>query len=146
MARSNSRRRGNKPASSPVQDVAEPRAESTLESDAFSWHAENRPRRVFVCIGPSCSDQKSRGILTEVKKQIERVELADQVHVYAATCLSHCSRAPVMQVYPEGTFYCNILPRDVRTIINEHVEKGNVVDHFAYDPFSAIQWNDEIDS
>lgn len=117
-----------------------------MEPDDFSWHWENRPRRVFVCIGPSCSDQKSRGILTEVKKQIERVELNESVHVYAATCLSHCSRAPVMQVFPEGTIYCSILPRDVRTIVSEHLENGNVVDHFSYDPFGAIQWNDEIDS
>ena len=37
----------------------------------------------------TCSDQKSRGILTELKKQIERQEMGDRVHVYTATCLSH---------------------------------------------------------
>ena len=116
------------------------------EVDTNCWDAESRPRRVFVCIGPSCSDQKSRGILTELKKQIERQDLSNRVQIFTATCLSHCLRAPVMQVYPEGTLYCSILPRDVRTIVAEHLEKGQAVDHFAYDPFATVRWNDEIDS
>lgn len=101
---------------------------------------------MFVCIGSYCSDQKSRGILTELKKQVERQDLADRVHVYTATCLNNCSRAPVMQVFPEGTIYCTILPRDVRTIVNEHLERGRAVDHFTHDPFASVRWNDEIDS
>lgn len=143
-----SRRRKKRQGSSRGGDSAgEARSESVeAEPTASAWDEENRPRRVFVCIGPSCSDQKSRGILTELKKQIERQELDDRVHVYTATCLSHCLRAPVMQVYPEGTFYCNILPRDVRTIVSEHLERGQVVEHFTYDPFAAVRWNDEIDS
>lgn len=143
-----SRRRKKRQGSSRGGDSAgEARSESVeAEPTASAWDEENRPRRVFVCIGSSCSDQKSRGILTELKKQIERQELEDRVHVYTATCLSHCLRAPVMQVYPEGTFYCNILPRDVRTIVSEHLERGQAVEHFTYDPFATIRWNDEIDS
>ena len=112
--------------------------------DAFRQRVEERPRRIFVCIGASCSEQKSRGILTEFKKQIARHNL--RVEVYTATCLSQCLRAPAVQVFPEGTFYCKILPRDVRTIVSEHLEKGRIVEHFVHDPFAAIRWNDEIDS
>ena len=122
------------------QQVDEPKTETDYQDE------ETRPRRVFVCIGATCSDQKSRGILTELKKQIDRQDMGDRVHVYTATCLSHCLRAPVMQVFPEGVFYCNILPRDVRTIVNEHLERGQTVDHFVYDPFDSVIWNDEIDS
>jgi (2Fe-2S) ferredoxin len=51
-----------------------------------------------------------------------------------------------MQVYPEGTIYCEFVPRDVRTIVSEHLEQGQVVEHLRHDPFAAVQWNDEIDS
>ena len=146
MARSQYRRHKKKPQSSRRMNSSEAKPETPAEDVASSWDGENRPRRVFVCIGPSCSDQKSRGILTEVKKQIERLDLANSVQVYPATCLSQCTRAPVVQVYPEGTIYCDILPRDVRTIVSEHLVKGKVVDHIAFDPFRAIHWNDEIDS
>ena len=115
-------------------------------ADAIHCEATERPRRVFVCIGYSCSEQKSRGILTEFKKQIERHTLKDRVDVYTSTCLSQCLRAPAVQVFPEGTLYCKILPRDVRTIVTEHLEENRVVEHFVHDPFSSISWNDEIDS
>ena len=115
-------------------------------ADAFHDDAIESPRRIFVCIGSSCSEQKSRGILTEFKKQIERHNLKDRVDVYTSTCLSQCLRAPAVQVYPEGTFYCKILPRDVRTIVAEHLDKNRVVEHFVHDPFASIRWNDDIDS
>ena len=146
MARSDYRKQKKKPQSSRRMNSSEAKPETPAEDDASSWDGENRPRRVFVCIGPSCSDQKSRGILIEVKKQIERLDLAKSVQVYTATCLSHCTRAPVVQVYPEGTIYCDIQPRHVRTIVSEHLAKGQVVDHITFDPFGAIHWNDEIDS
>ncbi len=146
MARRESRKNRKRSSSSRRNSKAGAPRSGSEESNALSDSEGDRPRRVFVCIGSSCSDQKSRGILTEVKKQIERNELTGRVQVYTATCLSHCLRAPVMQVYPEGTFYCNILPRDVRTIVAEHMGKGQVVDHFAYDPFATVRWNDEIDS
>ena len=114
--------------------------------DAFHDGAIERPRRIFVCIGPSCSEQKSRGILTELKKQIERHKLKKRVEIYTSTCLSQCLRAPAVQVFPEGTFYCRIMPRDVRTIVSEHLDKNRVVEHFVHDPFTVIRWNDEIDS
>ena len=101
----------------------------------------------FLCASARIAPtRRGRGILTELKKQVERQNLADGVHVYTATCLNNCTRAPVMQVFPEGTIYCNILPRDVRTIVNEHLEKGRAVDHFTHDPFASVRWNDEIDS
>ena len=146
MAKRDSRKRRKHQRSSRTKSNAEEQRDSPAVTESDYWDEESRPRRVFVCIGSSCSDQKSRGILTELKKQIERQEMNDRVHVYTATCLSHCLRAPVMQVFPEGVIYCNILPRDVRTIVNEHLERGRAVDHFTYDPFASVVWNDEIDS
>lgn len=146
MPKRDSRKRRKHQRSSRNKNKADEKQDNQPKTESEYWDEETRPRRVFVCIGASCSDQKSRGILTELKKQIERQEIADRVHVYTATCLSHCLRAPVMQVFPEGTLYCNILPRDVRTIVNEHLERGQAVDHFTYDPFASVLWNDEIDS
>ncbi len=146
MAKSGSRRKRKKPQSSRRRQRAKEAPPAPVEADDYSWDMESRPRRVFVCIGPSCADQKSRGILTEVKKQVDRLGLRESVHVYAATCLSHCKRAPVMRVYPEGTIYCQVQPRDVRTLVNEHLYKGEVVTLFSHDPFTTVQWNDEIDS
>ena len=146
MPKRESRKRRKYHAASRGKGTSGETRDTPAEVDTNSGDADSRPRRVFVCIGSSCSDQKSRGILTELKKQIERQDLTNRIHVYTATCLSHCLRAPVMQVYPEGTLYCNILPRDVRTIVTEHLEEGQTVDHFAFDPFATIRWNDEIDS
>jgi (2Fe-2S) ferredoxin len=34
-------------------------------------------------------------------------------------------------VYPEGVWYGQVTPADVPEIIEEHIEKGNVVDRLA---------------
>lgn len=146
MPKQNSRKRRKHQRTVQAKRKSVQHQNDNSETEIDYQDEESRPRRVFVCIGSTCSDQKSRGILTELKKQIERQEMGDRVHVYTATCLSQCLRAPVMQVFPEGIFYCNILPRDVRTIVNEHLEKGQTVDHFTYDPLASVLWNDEIDS
>ena len=42
-----------------------------------------------------------------------------------------CSIGPTVLVYPEGIWYAQVQPEDVREIIEEHLEKGDVVERLA---------------
>ena len=42
-----------------------------------------------------------------------------------------CSIGTAVLVYPEGVWYAQVQPEDVQEIVEEHIEKGNVVERLA---------------
>jgi (2Fe-2S) ferredoxin len=97
---------------------------------------------VFVCNGKSCSAVGS----AEVKAAFER-ELGDrnlrygkvskgrnpEGSVLLTDCgsVGFCSIGPAVLVYPENVWYAQVTPDDVPEIIEQHLEKGNVVERLA---------------
>ena len=99
-------------------------------------------RHVFVCNGKSCAQVGS----AEVKAEFERILEAKGVRqgkeskgrnpmgeIVLTDCgsVGFCSIGVAVLVYPEGIWYGQVQPEDVAEIIEEHLEKGNVVDRLA---------------
>jgi (2Fe-2S) ferredoxin len=99
-------------------------------------------RHVFVCNGKSCSQVGS----AEVKAEFERILEAKGLRqgkeskgrnpmgeVVLTDCgsVGFCSIGVAVLVYPEGVWYGQVQAEDVSEIIEEHLEKGNVVDRLA---------------
>ena len=97
---------------------------------------------VFVCNGKSCSAVGS----AEVKAAFEKELLARKLRygkeskgrnpegpILLTDCgsVGFCSVGPTVIVYPEGVWYAQVTPEDVPEIIEEHLEKGNVVERLA---------------
>ena len=45
--------------------------------------------------------------------------------------IGFCSIGTAVMVYPDGTMYGQVQPQDVPEIVEEHLEKGKVVDRLA---------------
>ena len=105
-------------------------------------------RHVFVCNGKSCAQVGS----AEVKAEFERILEAKGVRqgkeskrrnpmgeIVLTDCgsVGFCSIGVAVLVYPEGTWYGQVQADDVEEIIEEHLEKGNVVERLA-----LIEMND----
>src|SRR6476469_4783199 len=99
-------------------------------------------RHVFVCNGKSCSQVGS----AEVKAEFERILEAKGLRqgkeskgrnpmgeIVLTDCgsVGFCSIGTAVLVYPDGIWYAQVQPEDVREIIEEHLEKGNVVERLA---------------
>jgi (2Fe-2S) ferredoxin len=56
-----------------------------------------------------------------------------------ATCLGPCALAPVVQLFPEGTWYGGVTEAAVDRIVEEHLLGGRIVDAFAYQPTGRKQ-------
>ena len=97
---------------------------------------------VFVCNGKSCSAVGS----AEVKAAFERELVARNLRygkeskgrnpngtVLLTDCgsVGFCSIGPAVLVYPENVWYAQVAEKDVPEIIEEHLEKGNIVQRFA---------------
>jgi len=51
-----------------------------------------------------------------------------------STCLGPCNLAPVLQVFPEGTYYGGVTEDGIDRIIADHLLRDIVVDALAYAP------------
>lgn len=97
-------------------------------------------RHFFVCqnerppLGkPSCGVRGGKEILELLQEGLARhTELWSMVTVTGCACLGPCFDGPMMVVYPEGTWYANVQPADVKEIVESHMAGGKVVERLLY--------------
>ena len=87
---------------------------------------------VLVCTGTSCAASGSRSVLDVLQSEVADRGLADEVRVVETGCRGFCAMGPVMIVYPEGIFYCQVQAADVPEIVEETLVKGRVVERLTY--------------
>ncbi|MCR4440581.1 MAG: NADH-quinone oxidoreductase subunit NuoF [Peptococcaceae bacterium] len=87
---------------------------------------------VLVCTGTGCTSSDSRLVKSRLQKEIEDKGLEKEVRVVETGCFGFCNLGPIMVIYPEGTFYCQVKPDDVKDIVEEHLIKGRPVQRLLY--------------
>ncbi|MDD2422197.1 MAG: NADH-quinone oxidoreductase subunit NuoF [Heliobacteriaceae bacterium] len=87
---------------------------------------------VMVCGGAGCISSNCRDIVTALKAELAAKGLEKEVKVVLTGCMGPCDMGPVMIVYPEGTFYRRVKPKDAATIVEEHLANGTPVRRLLY--------------
>ncbi len=99
-------------------------------------------RQVFVCTGKSCAAVGGNEVLAEFNRILVEKNLRQGKESKGrnpmGTCvltecgsIGFCSVGTAVMVHPDGTMYGQVQPEDVAEIIEEHIEKGNVVERLA---------------
>ncbi len=99
-------------------------------------------RRVLVCEGGACNAAGADSIWGHLRNLQERRKLrvtGNGTMTAKSTCLGPCNLAPVLQVFPEGTYYGGVTENAIERIVEEHLLGGLVVDDFAYHPTGRKQ-------
>ena len=100
-------------------------------------------RRVLVCQGPACNSSGARGIWNHLRNEQRRLKLRTRgdggTMTALSSCLGPCNLAPVLQVFPEGTYYCGIDETGIDRIVERHLIAGEIVDELAYRPTGRKQ-------
>lgn len=99
-------------------------------------------RRVLVCMGGPCSDAGAAGLWQHLRARQDREKLRTAhagMMSCRTSCLGPCNLAPVMQVWPEGTYYCGVDEAALDRIIDGHVIGAEPVEALAYRPIGAKQ-------
>ena len=97
---------------------------------------------VFVCNGKSCSAVGSADVKRAFEEELQKRNLRygkaskgrnPNGAVVLTDCgsVGFCSIGTAVLVYPEGVWYAQVCAEDVPEIIEEHLEKGNVVERLA---------------
>lgn len=99
-------------------------------------------RRVLVCQGGACNMAGAETVWCHLRNQQVRQKLrvtGDGTMTAKSTCLGPCNLAPVVQVFPEGTYYGGVTEAAIDQIVSEHLLGGSVVEAFAYRPTGRKQ-------
>ncbi|HEV8592811.1 MAG TPA: (2Fe-2S) ferredoxin domain-containing protein [Pyrinomonadaceae bacterium] len=97
---------------------------------------------VFVCNGKSCSAVGSADVKAEFERILESKGIRQgkeskgrnpmgEVVLTDCSSVGFCSIGTAVLVYPEGVWYAQVTPEDVSEIIEEHLEKGHIVERLA---------------
>jgi (2Fe-2S) ferredoxin len=99
-------------------------------------------RRVLVCQGGPCNHAGAAQVWGHLRNEQKRLDLrnAGEGMMSARTsCLGPCKLGPVVQVFPEGTWYGGVDAAGMDRIIASHLLSGEVVADLAYAPLPGKQ-------
>ena len=99
-------------------------------------------RQVFVCTGKSCVAVGGQEVMAEFSRILTEKNLRNgkeskgrnpmgEVLLTECGSIGFCSVGTAVMVHPDGTMYGQVTAEDVPEIIEEHLEKGNVVERLA---------------
>ena len=87
---------------------------------------------VLICGGTGCKSAGSKEVQLAFSRAIEAKGLSDEVMVVETGCHGFCEHGPLVIVYPEGTFCCQVKAEDVEEIVESHLFKGRIVERLLY--------------
>lgn len=88
---------------------------------------------VLICGGTGCTSSGSKAIQQAFVDELAATGLTDEIKLVQTGCFGLCALGPVVIVHPDGTFYSQVTPDDVKEIVNEHLLKGRIVERLVYD-------------
>lgn len=99
-------------------------------------------RQVYVCNGKSCLKVGAADVKAEFERILESKGLRQgkekkgrnpmgEILLTDCGSIGFCSVGTAVMVYPDGTLYGQVTAEDVPEIVEEHLEKGNVVKRLA---------------
>ena len=92
---------------------------------------------VLICGGTACFSGGGDKIVEAFHNELKVQNLDSTVQVVTTGCLGFCEQGPIVKILPQGTFYVQVKPEDVKEIVAEHLVKGRVVQRLCYDPEQA---------
>lgn len=88
---------------------------------------------IFICANQKaegkacCGENKGMELVQLFREKLKDLGLSGKVRAQRSGCLDACTKGPVLVIYPQGTYYGQVRPEDVDSIIEKHILNGEVV-------------------
>ncbi len=92
----------------------------------------NGKTRVSVCAGTACVFAGSMKVRDAFEEEVAAAGLQDEVEVRIIGCHGLCSQGPLAVVSGADTYYPRLKVKDVKTVVEQHLAGGEVVEKLLY--------------
>lgn len=93
-----------------------------------TWNLVGTNHHVLICNGSSCMRKDAEEVTEAIRNEITNLDLDSVIHTSRTRCNGRCKDAPVVVVYPEGTWYKEFTPELGRTMVKEHLVEGKMIE------------------
>ncbi len=81
-------------------------------------------RHILFCNGSDCKKKGNKKAIKCMKKALKGAK-SNFTRCSTTGCLGACKHAPVMVVYPDGTWYSDAVSKgDIQAVVDEHIIGG----------------------
>jgi NADH:ubiquinone oxidoreductase subunit F (NADH-binding)/(2Fe-2S) ferredoxin len=80
-----------------------------------------------------CISRGAKSLRDEFEEHLTRLGIRDEIKLVNTGCVGLCEQGPFVIVYPEGVFYALVKNRDIKTICEEHLFKGRIVEKLVFE-------------
>jgi len=87
---------------------------------------------ILVCGGTGCVSSGCKEVQDALIEELENKDLKDEIKIVETGCHGFCEKGPIMIMYPEGVFYCEVTPEDMEEVVEEHILKGRTVERLLF--------------
>lgn len=87
---------------------------------------------VLICNGSMCVSRGAKTLHDEFETHLTRLGIRDEIKLVNTGCVGLCEQGPFVIVYPEGVFYSRVKNKDIKTICEEHLLKGRLVEKLVF--------------
>jgi len=107
-------------------------------------------RHVFICSGPFCDPEgEGKRLYALLAQKLGELGLYDnplRVKRGITPCLGVCHSGPVLVVYPDGIWYCQVDETLLDRIVEEHLRGGRPVEEAVYHrlDLDATNYSNEV--
>ena len=88
-------------------------------------------KQILVCGGTGCTSSGSKKVIAALEDELKAQNVND-VLIVKTGCFGLCALGPIMIVYPEGCFYSQVKPENMKRIVDEHIIGGNICKDLLY--------------
>lgn len=98
-----------------------------------TWNLKGTKHHVLICNGSSCMRKGGEEATQVIRNEIANLDLDTLIHTTRTRCNGRCKDAPVVIVYPEGTWYREVTPEVGSKIVQKHLVEGcSIEDNIIY--------------
>ncbi|MCQ6279443.1 ferredoxin [Bacillus sp. EB600] len=93
-----------------------------------TWNLIGTKHHVFICNGSSCMRKGGEEATQAIRNEITHLDLDTMIHTTRTRCNGRCKDAPVVIVYPEGTWYKEVTQEVGSKIVQQHLASGSILE------------------
>jgi (2Fe-2S) ferredoxin len=95
-----------------------------------TWDLKGTKHHVLICNGSSCMRKGGEEVTQAIRNEITDLDLDTVIHTTRTRCNGRCKDAPVVIVYPEGTWYKEVSPELGSKIVKQHLAGGRPLEDY----------------